>query len=378
MGFTEKQRLILSTAWKQGHLSDNKNYGTISEVTGLTRKQISNWARTKINKLGNKPRPKNDNTPLSSIFFELPIEMRTSWDYSTLLAAEVVPKISLIRRNLDTTRTKARFSSQQRKVLLTAWNKGFLRDHKNYGALSEIAGLSRKQISNWATAKIKRSSVEDLPQKNLAPLSTIFKELIEGMQDGCMSNPPTSVMNRSLQNIKQESQLLKGMSPPGELLPSSISSHQHSLHSVAASLPSYSCLTPDLTQPIVSDCVQNHTLMCSSSMKSELSSDISFIPPSACCQEFTVPDETNQRSSKLSKSSSTSLISPVNEWIIQNTLKNIDEVDDEKLEVLAILSDTSYNDISQYLLQHGWNPIPAATGIRYVRTFCKEVLSQSF
>lgn len=74
--------------------------------------------------------------------------MRTSKDYCTFLAAEVVPKISLTRWNFDTTGTKARFSSQQRKVLMTAWTKGFLCDHKNYRALSEITGLTRKQISN--------------------------------------------------------------------------------------------------------------------------------------------------------------------------------------------------------------------------------------
>jgi len=365
MGFTEKQRLILSTAWKQGHLSDNKNYGTISEVTGLTRKQISNWARTKINKLGNKPRPKNGNTPLSRILWELPVEMRTGKDYCTFLAAEVVPKISLKRCNLDTTRTKGRFSSQQRKVLVTAWNKGFLCDHKNYRALSEITGLTRKQISNWARTKINKSRNEDLPQKNCAPLSTIFKELIEGLQD-FMSNPPT-LMNRSPKNIKHEPELLKGISSPLELPLSSISSHQYPLHPVGVSFANTSCFTPDLKSPIVSDCVQNYTPTCPSSMKNvQLSNDV-FFPPTDSLQEFTIPDETNQRSSELSRNSSALLISPVNEWIIQNALKQIDEVDDQKVEVLAILTSSSDDNIIQYLLQHGWSPRHAATGIRYVQ-----------
>jgi len=42
MRFTENQRKVLSLSWERGYLCDNEHYGSISEVTGLTRKQISN------------------------------------------------------------------------------------------------------------------------------------------------------------------------------------------------------------------------------------------------------------------------------------------------------------------------------------------------
>ena len=45
--FTLKQRKTLLLSWERGFLYDHKNYELLSKITGLTRKQISNWARRK-------------------------------------------------------------------------------------------------------------------------------------------------------------------------------------------------------------------------------------------------------------------------------------------------------------------------------------------
>lgn len=375
MGFTEKQRLVLLMAWKQGHLSDNTNYGTISDVTGLTRKQISNWARTKINKLGGKPPPKKSDTPLSSIFYELPSRMRTSKDYCTLLAAEVVPRICVKKSNMDPKWTKARFTSQQRRVLVTAWNKGFLCDHKNYKALSEITGLTRKQISNWARTKINKSLKQDLPQKNFAPLSTIFWELTEGMNENSASTSP--LMKDEPHHFKHEPQYFPGILSPWELPPPIASHHYPSLPIATTLSTDNKCIMPHLTEPIVSPSVENHTLTYPSSLTSiQFSNGTAFQQSSDGCCEST--NETNSIKPEQGESKSGIFISPVNQWIIQNALKSISVVDDQKVEVLAILTCSSYNDIINYLLEHGWNPNPAAHGIRYIRCESKEVLSKDW
>jgi len=87
MRYPEKQRELLLKAWNRGYLSDTKSYGMVSEVTGLSRKQVSNWARYQIKKLGNKPRPRKSNIPLSSIFKNLPLKCEE-------LESCVVPKES--------------------------------------------------------------------------------------------------------------------------------------------------------------------------------------------------------------------------------------------------------------------------------------------
>jgi len=176
MGFTERQRLVLSIAWKHGHISDSKNYGTISEVTGLTRKQVSNWARNQMHKVGENEIPMKSSGDLLSIYWELPDNMKTDKDYLALLSPKLASELSAKREKTKQTRTKARFTKQQRKLLTTAWERGFLCNHKNYANLSQITGLTRKQISNWARTKINKCQGK-MPAKNTAPLSTIFNEL---------------------------------------------------------------------------------------------------------------------------------------------------------------------------------------------------------
>lgn len=74
------------------------------------------------------------------------------------------------------------FTPQQRMVLYCAYGKGYLCDNQHYGPLSEITGLSRKQISNWARKKIKKCARNELPSKNFAPLDVISAQLVAIMR----------------------------------------------------------------------------------------------------------------------------------------------------------------------------------------------------
>merc|ERR1719233_136482 len=86
--------------------------------------------------------------------------------------------------------------------------------------------------------------------------------------------------------------------------------------------------------------------------------------------------EISKKSLRPRTKSSYTLTSPVNQWIIQNALRDIDEVDDQKVETVAILTGSSNDDIIRYLLQHDWTLTPALTGIRYARNPGKKVLSK--
>jgi len=68
--YTSEQREVLSKAWTRGFLSDSKHYGSLSKITGLTRKQISNWARLKINR-GDKKGITRINVCANSFFKQL-------------------------------------------------------------------------------------------------------------------------------------------------------------------------------------------------------------------------------------------------------------------------------------------------------------------
>ena len=187
MVFTESQRLVLFTGWKHGYLSDVENYGRFSEFTGLSRKQISNWARFQINKLGNVPAPVKSTIPLSSILEDLSlktkIERHRTPEY---ISGNVSPFIAAVLP-MKKKRPSIRFTENQRKILSISWDRGLLCDNKHYGSISQITGLTRKQISNWARHRMKKCGKNHLPPKNSAPIKTIFNELLE-----CIPSCPAS------------------------------------------------------------------------------------------------------------------------------------------------------------------------------------------
>jgi len=116
MGYDQAQLDTLEIAWKRGYLSNTEHYVLLSRITGLNRKQISNWARGKIRKLGNAPLPSINSTP-------------------------------------DTNIGK---SGDSKRFLEIAWSTGLLPGTENYTLIRDFTGLSRKQISNWSRARVRK------------------------------------------------------------------------------------------------------------------------------------------------------------------------------------------------------------------------------
>jgi len=125
MGYDKAQLDTLEIAWKRGYLSNTEHYVLLSRITGLNRKQISNWARARIKKLGNAPLPSKDNIP-------------------------------------DITIGKSRDS---KRFLEIAWNTGLLPGTENYTLIHDFTGLSRKQISNWSRSMVRKEEINQISGK---------------------------------------------------------------------------------------------------------------------------------------------------------------------------------------------------------------------
>jgi len=361
MGFSEKQRLVLSTAWQQGHLLDSKNYGTISEVTGLSRKQVSNWARNQIHKIGSKPMPKKYSNDLLSIYYELPQRMRTVKDFLAFLAPRLAYELSAKRERIELTKTKARFTAQQRKVLTTAWERGFLCDHKNYANLSQITGLSRKQISNWARTKIHKCQ-GNMPLKNSAPLSTIFTELSLSLEEQDSNGEEKAEQAEACEDkqwyrhVKRECVQAQKLStlelhpmPPWPI-PLATNPIKLQKSSPMVHLPPPPMFGPKLPLPIAT--------FRGYGAPNFLAPQLNYDPRSF---------NFNRVSSSTMVPNSAMPLSELKNWILQYSLNGINEVDDKRVEALSVTVCIADDDIICYLLHHGWYPTAAKTGMRYVR-----------
>jgi len=75
-GYSFQQRKVLCVAFKEGYLSNSNHHGPLSLITGLSGKQISNWARKRIEKCAKHEVPKENSAPLSAIFEHLVYIMR--------------------------------------------------------------------------------------------------------------------------------------------------------------------------------------------------------------------------------------------------------------------------------------------------------------
>jgi len=373
MVYTEKQQQVLLAAWKLGHLLNNKNYGTISEISGLSRKQISNYSRKRI-KRSEKPDLLKSYVPLRSIIFELPKEMRTDKDYSTLLAADaavVSPELHMKRRNTWITETNNHSASKRRKVLLKAWERGCLSDKKYYASISEITGLSRKQISNYARSKIKKHGKIAQPKKSPETLRTIFKELSQ-----CMREDSTNVATHIGAKDHQQVTLNIAKNCNQEFVSSAQSDQPFLPRDTLVESP----ISKRTFPRIKCQSLQNESLQCATILSRKTSVvKVPESPRSADVQKLSTSPVSVGKALKhahllrvqISKTYTISIssifISPIDQWVIKNALKGINELFDPKVESLAILTSTSYNDIIQYLLHNGWNPKPADPGVRYVR-----------
>jgi len=125
MGYSKAQLDTLEIAWKRGYLSNSEHYVLLSRITGLNRKQISNWARGKIRKLGNAPLPSRDN----------------SSDITT------------------------GNSQDSKRFLEIAWNTGLLPGTENYTLIQDFTGISRKQISNWSRSRVRKEEINKFSGK---------------------------------------------------------------------------------------------------------------------------------------------------------------------------------------------------------------------
>lgn len=354
MGFSEKQRLVLSTAWKLGHLSTSKHYATIAEVTGLSRKQISNWARNQINRLGSKSMPWKSSDQLISIYNLLPENMRTDKDYFALLAPQLASELSAKREENDVVRTRSRFTAQQRKVLRTAWDRGFLLDHKNYANLSEITGLSRKQISNWARTKINKCGAGCLPQKNTAPISTIFTELYLSLDEVGYSvqhhNPKYLKVEPVQYKQKHEytpREIWSTSQVASQELPLFPTRNPIKFEKSEQVVPPFPPTVVPKAPPLVNGNSAGYCVP-SLSYNPELYT-IAGVPQ--CNMAPDTPISINQ----------------IKDWILQHALTGVNEVDDSRVEALSFMVCIAHDEIICYLLRHGWYPTPANKGMKYVR-----------
>jgi len=230
---------------------------------------------------------------------------------------------------VQTKRTKGRFTDRQREILLFAWNRGYLCDNTNYGSLSVITALTRKQISNWARARIHNSGKEHLPQKNDAPLETIFKELRENFP----SWQPNLITEHSLegarqyfrqedeQNIQGRTTALRTMFPAPDLYSSSFAGDL---------LFSGSNVIPQTIENVV------RFELCSRNMRKSF----------------------EQCTPKIE----------INPYVLQIALKGINLLSDQKIESLSVLSGFSIHNIREYLINKGWRAIPTARGLQYMRS----------
>lgn len=116
MVFTTEQRETLDIAWERGYLSTKEHYGLLARITGLTRKQISNFGRAQIRKAGSAPLPS--------------VEKKAS-------------------------ESPGKFTDSVRKFLAIAWTWGLLPGKENYSLIQDFTNLSRKQISNWSRARLR-------------------------------------------------------------------------------------------------------------------------------------------------------------------------------------------------------------------------------
>jgi len=124
MVYEPSQKETLEIAWKRGYLSSNKYYELLSKLTGLSRTQISNWATRKIRKLGIR------NAPLPSAYRDPVVN-----------AGQV---------------------SDSKRFLEIAWERGLLPGTKNYTIIQDFTNLTRIQISNWSSRRVRKLKKDQL------------------------------------------------------------------------------------------------------------------------------------------------------------------------------------------------------------------------
>jgi len=362
MVFTQSQRLVLFTGWKHGYLSDVENYGLFSEHTGLSRKQISNYARGQINKLGNQPAPLKSTTPLSSILKDLYRKKKIKRHRAPEdKSANVSPFIAALRPKTKK-RARIRFTENQRKVLSISWERGFLCDNKHYGSISIITGLTRKQISNWARERVRKCVKIYLPPKNSAPIETIFNELSE-----CIRPCSERTASRCNPWALQLSSYNQGQSTQ-DIAIRPWNYYQSFANNTFRSANG-NCLPPQFLQSNffpANDRTRVNRVQSRSDYTSKYPGNNVALQSASAIGLFEICSVGNDGAfHQFGQQTDTDL--PINTFVSQMALQRINTLNDMELENIALSTATKHDELIWWLLSHGWKTAPAEQGMRYER-----------
>jgi hypothetical protein len=219
-------------------------------------------------------------------------------------------------------------TQKQRELLYKAWNSGYLSDPTNYGFISEVTGLSRKQVSNWARYQIKRLGDKPRPEKSSTPITSIFRSQEKWMKQ---------------ESVKSLSAVAQNKCPPlGYQLQE-------------PKLP----ISPFKAEDTVRNLLPSKPL---------LNKNPAFRWTSKDWGRNSGHPGNNSRHTLLILNSISKRLSPIEEWCLLNAIKKVHDIDDAELEDLEKVTSTRSIDIVNYLLHNGWYAKPAVRGIRYVRT----------
>jgi len=363
MVFTESQRSLLTELVK-GYLSNSHTYGQFSEFTGPSRNQISSNARAQINNLEDKPLPQKSAVPSNSNLEDLSVKKRVKRQRPPeVISAIIDPGIPAL---LPVMKKKARkmFTKTQRNVLKIFWERGFLCDNKHYGSISEITGLTRKQISGWASRSKKKCGDDYLPRKNPAPIATIFKDLSECIRSWSMSANPNHIpqafqvpsstagaierdigvssWNSCPQRYQQNLSLLNKFSNSRFLPPWFIPMNGPRTDNQKPSNNSQSrCYFAVKYNP------QNVAP----------ETPISFEPQKICIRN---------RNNAVELLGSKTYV-PINQFKLSEALQGVNALSDANADFLARVTGMEQDKVRWWLLSHGWIPAPAKHGIQYKR-----------
>jgi len=363
MVFTESQRLS-RTELEQGYLSDSHTHGQFSESTGTSRNQISSNAGSEIINLEGEPLPTKSAVPLNSNLEDLPIKKRVKRQrppegVSKSIDPDIQAAIPVKKK-----KSRKRFTENQRNVLKILWERGFLCDKEHYKSISEITGLTTKQISGWASRSKNKCGEDYLPLKNPAPIATIFKDLSDCIRSCSVSVKPKPIP-QALHFPSYAAGTIKrdiGVSP----LNSSPQLYQQNL-SFKNKSTNTKFLPPQFI-PINGPRTDNRKPKNNSQSRYDFAmkynarnvtpiTPINFEPQEICTR---------------SKNKAVELLGPktyvlMNQFKISEAVQGINELSDAHADLLARTTGMEPDEVRWWLLSHGWLPTPAKHGILYKR-----------
>jgi hypothetical protein len=256
-----------------------------------------------------------------------------------------------------------RHTERQRELLYKAWNFGYLSDPTNYGVISEVTGLSRKQVSNWARYQIKKLGDKPRPEKSSTPIASVFKDLPrrEEMPHPCAQTTSSPARDKMLQFplnipsqqkqmqqewVKRLSEVAQNICPP----------------------LGYPLQEPKLSiRPVEFEDTVCNSLPCTLLLNQYPA--FNWTSHDWGCNPGHPGN--SLRHTTLNLYSTSNRLSPIQEWCLLNAIKTVNGIDDAELEDLEKVTNIKSKDIVDYLLNNGWNMKPAVRGIRYVRTVNK-------